>query len=84
LTHSFLEYLKLVEMAIVHVLGNVEDEHCFSFLAFLKHKLRATLNPHLPPVVGMHCQKNYTLKTVPYATAFDAWIGVADRYGGIV
>ncbi len=72
LTHSFPEYLKLVEMAIVHILGNVEDKRHFSFFAFLKNKLQATLDPHLP------------LKTFPYATAFDAWIGVADCYGGIV
>jgi hypothetical protein len=26
--------LKLTEMAIVHVLGTVDDECCFSFLAF--------------------------------------------------
>ncbi len=84
LTNSFPEYLKLVEMAIVHVLGNVEDELRFSFLAFLKNKLQATLDPHLPLVVGMYCQNFYTLKTFPYATAFDAWIGVADCYGGIV
>jgi hypothetical protein len=39
LTHSFHEYLKLAKMVIVHVLGNVEDERCFSFLTFLKSKL---------------------------------------------
>ncbi len=39
LTHSFPEYLKLAKMAIVHVLMNVEDERCFSFLTFLKNKL---------------------------------------------
>jgi hypothetical protein len=69
-------------MTIVHVLGNVEDERHFSFLAFLKNKLQATLDLHLPLVVGMHCQKRKNLKTFPYATTFDAWIGVADRYGG--
>jgi hypothetical protein len=39
LTHSFPEYFKLVEMAIVHVLGSVEDERCFSSLMFMKNKL---------------------------------------------
>ncbi len=84
LTHSLPEYLKLVKMAIVHILGNVEDKCHFSFLAFLKNKLQATLDPHLPLAVGMCCQKIYTLKTFLYATAFDAWIGVANCYGGIV
>jgi hypothetical protein len=56
LRHSFLEYLKLAEMAmaIVHVLGNVEDEHCVSSLAFSKDNLRATLDSHPPLVVGMY------------------------------
>jgi hypothetical protein len=84
LTHSFPKYLKLAKMAIVHVLSNVEDEHCFSFLAFLKNKLRVTLDPHLPLVVDMYYQKNYTLETFPYVATFDAWIGVTDHYGGIV
>ncbi len=55
--HSFPKYLKLTEMAIVHVLRNVKDEKCFSSLAFLKSKLQATLDPHLPLVVGMYNQK---------------------------
>jgi len=40
-------------MAIVHILRSVEDEKCFSSLAFFKSKLQATLDPHLPIVVGM-------------------------------
>ncbi len=37
--HFFPKYLKLAKMAIVNVLGNVEDERCFSFFTFLKSKL---------------------------------------------
>jgi hypothetical protein len=36
LTHSFFKYLKLLEMAIVHVLGSIKDEHYFLSLAFQK------------------------------------------------
>jgi len=43
-------------MAIIHVLGNVEDEKNLS-LAFLKGKLQATLDPHLPFVIGIYSQK---------------------------
>jgi hypothetical protein len=68
-------------MTIVHALSGVKDEHCFSSLAFLKNKLWATLDPHLPLVIGMYSLKFYTLKTFPYAIAFDAWIGAIDRYG---
>jgi hypothetical protein len=51
LTHSFLEYIKHAKMTIIHVLGSVKDEQSFSYLAFLKNKLRATLYLHLPLVV---------------------------------
>ena len=33
------EYKKLVEIEMIHVLGPVEDERCFSSLTFLKDKL---------------------------------------------
>jgi hypothetical protein len=29
------EYIKLAQLAMVHVLGSVEDERCFSSLTFL-------------------------------------------------
>lgn len=53
LTHSFLKYLKLLEMAIVHVLGSIKDEHYFLSLAFKKNKAPRYFNPHLL-VAGMH------------------------------
>ncbi len=43
LTYSFFKYLKLVEMAIVHVLGSIKDEHYFLFLAFQEKRA-----PRLP------------------------------------
>jgi hypothetical protein len=55
-----LHLLKLVKMAIVHVLRSVEDECCFSTLSFLNNKSQDTLNPHLPFVVGMYSQKFFT------------------------
>ena len=30
LTHSIVEYVKLAEIAVVYVLGSVEDDRCFS------------------------------------------------------
>jgi hypothetical protein len=35
LTHFFPKHPKLVEMTIVHILGIVENEKCFSSLAFI-------------------------------------------------
>jgi hypothetical protein len=37
--YSFLEYIKLVEIAMVQVLGNMKDERCFNSLALCKSKL---------------------------------------------
>jgi 2-C-methyl-D-erythritol 4-phosphate cytidylyltransferase len=43
LQHGLSEYLKLAEVAIVLVLGSVEDEYTFSTLSFMKDKLRNRL-----------------------------------------
>jgi hypothetical protein len=32
---------------MIHVLGSIEDESCFSSISFLKNKLRNHLNLHL-------------------------------------
>jgi len=53
LTQNFSEFIKLAEMAIVHVLGSVEDERLFSIVGFLKSKLRNNLEKNLQVVVGM-------------------------------
>jgi hypothetical protein len=45
--HVFFEYIKLVEIVVVHVFGSMEDEQCISSLSFLKNKFRNALNPHL-------------------------------------
>jgi hypothetical protein len=36
LVAQFPEYIKLAQIAMVHVLGSVEDERCFSSLSFMK------------------------------------------------
>jgi hypothetical protein len=55
--YSFLEYFKLVEIAMVQVIGSVEDEQCFISLTFGKSKLHNRLGL----VVRMFSQKFYTL-----------------------
>jgi hypothetical protein len=54
LRHSFLKFLKLVEIAIVQVLKLVEDERTFSTVSFMKSKLRNRFNEHLHIIVGMY------------------------------
>jgi hypothetical protein len=47
LVKKILEYIKLVELIIVQVIGLVEDYICFSTLTFMKTKLRNILTTHL-------------------------------------
>jgi len=81
LSKEIPEYVKLAEIAMIHVLGSVEDERCFSSLAFLKDKLRNRLQgEHLSLIVGMHGQKVYTLEDFPYEKCFLQWVNQADHY----
>jgi hypothetical protein len=66
LVSNFLEYVKLVELPMVQVVGSVEDEPCFSTLAFMKSKLCNRLTTHLPLVVHMFAQHFYTIYNFPY------------------
>jgi hypothetical protein len=61
LRHKLSEFMKITELAVVIVLGSVEDERTFSTLSFMKNKLRNRLSINLPLVVGMHAQQFYGL-----------------------
>jgi hypothetical protein len=76
----FPKYMKLAKMVVVHVLGSVQDERCFSSLSFLKNKLRNALDEHLELVVGMYSQKIFSLESFPYDTCFDRWANSGERY----
>jgi hypothetical protein len=73
LRHFFLEFFKLVEIAIVQMLGLMEDDQTFSTFSFMKSKLRNRFNEHLNIVVGMYFQTFYSLNTFPYDTCFEDW-----------
>lgn len=55
------EYVKLVELAMVFILGSVEDERLFSTMACVKNKLINMLTNHLECSVKLYAQKFYTL-----------------------
>lgn len=55
------KYFKLVKIAIVQVLGSMDDERTFSTLYFMKSKLINRLNEHLHMVVHMYPQTFFTL-----------------------
>lgn len=54
---GFPEYFKLAEIAIVLVLGSVEDERTFSTFGFVKSTVRNKLTDHLALCVQMYTQK---------------------------
>jgi len=39
LNHKLLEFIKIVEIAVVQVFGSVENEHIFNTANFMKKKL---------------------------------------------
>jgi hypothetical protein len=81
LASQFSEYVKLAQIALVHVLGSIEDERCFSSLTFLKDKVRNRLvSDHLSAVMGMYGQQVYTLESFPYDDCFKTWVHSAERY----
>jgi D-arabinose 5-phosphate isomerase GutQ len=70
---NFTYFGKLAEMAMVQIVGSVEDEHCFFTLALMKSKLRNKLTTHLPLVVWMFAQWFYTLQNFLYVKCIEQW-----------
>lgn len=58
-----------MEIAMVIVLGSVEDERALSTDSFVKSKARNKLSQHLPLCVQMFTSKFYTMKTFPFGEA---------------
>ena len=55
LSTSFPEYIKLAQIALIHLLGSVEDKRAFSSVTLLKNKVQNRLDgEHLDLVVGMY------------------------------
>jgi len=54
LNKHFLKCFELVELCMVMVLGNMEDEHIFLNLAFMKMKLQNQLTTRIDLVSHMH------------------------------
>jgi hypothetical protein len=73
LRHGLSEYIKLAEIAVVLILGSVEDERMFSTLSFMKDKLRNRLQTHLLLVVSMHGQNFFDINTFLYEQAYSDW-----------
>jgi len=65
---DYVKLAKLANLAMVQIVNNVEDEKCFSILAFMKSKLRNKFIIHLP-LVRMFTQ--CTLQNFPYASVLN-------------
>jgi hypothetical protein len=76
LSNVFPKYLKVAKIAMVHVLGSIEYERCFYFVAFLKNKVQNTLNNYLQLVVSMYAHKFFTLHNFPYGDTYEMWSNV--------
>jgi hypothetical protein len=55
------------------VMGNVEDERCFSNMGFMKSKFKNRLTTHLNLVVRMFAQKFFTFNNFPFLITMNAW-----------
>ncbi len=68
----YVRIFQLVEIVIIHMLGNMEDEWTLSILFFMKSKLQNRLNEHLPMGVNMYSQTFFTLN-FSYDVTFEKW-----------
>jgi hypothetical protein len=73
LRHSLFEYIIITKIAIVMVMGSIQDERTFSMVSFMKSKLCDRLGKHLSMAVGFKSQKFFTLEDFPYDVAYDSW-----------
>lgn len=75
------EYFKLANLAMVTLVGSVEDERTFSNLAFIKNKLRNRLGANLDTIMKLYAQDFFTLESFPYGDAYDKWRQRCERLG---
>jgi len=65
--------MKLMELAIVQVVGSVEDERTFSTLFFIMSNLQNRLVGHLNIAIHMFPQHFFTKETFPFHCAITNW-----------
>ncbi|MCO5598189.1 hypothetical protein L7F22_052281 [Adiantum nelumboides] len=73
LMSQIFEYAKLADLALVMIIGSVEDERTFSRLDFIKNKKRNRLDKHLDICVRAFEQKFYDINTFPFNEACNVW-----------
>ncbi len=78
--HKLREFIKLVEIAYVQVFGSMENEHCFSIMAFMKNKLKNRLTCHLDLCTSFYAQQFYNIENFPYEKVMIQWKNIKTRY----
>jgi hypothetical protein len=73
LSACFSEFMVVVELTVVQIMGFVEDEKTFSTFTFMKTRLWNRLCEHLGLVVHMYAQPFYTFDTLPYHDVITTW-----------
>jgi hypothetical protein len=73
--------MMVVELAMVQIMGFVEDEKTFSTFTFVKTRLWNRLCEHLGLVVHMYAQPFYIVDTFPYHDAITTWTKEKTRKG---
>ncbi len=66
LNHKLLEYIKLVEIAIVQVLSLDENNQTFNIFSFMKNKLWNSVSTHLDLCTRFFNQHLFTFQSFPY------------------
>lgn len=67
------EWLKIVELATVAVVGLVEDERTFSNVAWMKNKVKNMLGDHLDYSICMFLEDFYSITNFPYGAPIAKW-----------
>jgi hypothetical protein len=65
---KMFEFCRLIELAIIMVLGNVEDERTFFTLTFMKSKLIIRLTTHYNLVVRIYMRSIYLHSRISHST----------------
>jgi hypothetical protein len=70
---QMLKYIKLTKIAVIQVLGSIEDEWCFNTFSFMTNKLQNRLTTHLDLVICMFVQRFYTFENFPFHQTIEEW-----------
>jgi hypothetical protein len=73
LVAQFYKFMKLVQMAIVQVVGGIKNERFFFLLTFMKSKLQNLLVRHLNIVICMFVQDLFINDTLNFQAIISNW-----------